>query len=539
MMTNRIRNALFLLLFSVCGWAQQAKVVSFTETMDIIAGDDQRRDLNRQLCALVKVQVVDEITDVEGNMVGPIINHGVEKWVYMAKDSRNMKIHLKNNLPILVKFRDYKITSLKSNRVYVLVINAPRTASVEQPSTVESNFLSMQVTPANADVTIWGNDQQKKLYRPQADGSLRLSLPYGRYYYEVKANGYRDADGCVFVNDENQVQTVTLSAVEGSLMISCPTKKSEFFIDGKRIEKNNNATFWTGQMKPGKYQVEIKCNGYVSRILTAEVRPDQTTKLQVEALLSERDAKKEIVKKNKELERKQKEEEEKKNKEFAKQQEEKKKAEEAANKKTNIANNTVGSKKSDSPKSSSKAKSKTVSSKDKLTFGIVAGYNMASASFDDRYGSDIKSQSGFHVGMTMDVPLVSSFYFSTGLLYSVKGYKYENKYHGVQESANPQYIDIPIQAQYRLLLGGNAALRFQAGPYVGLCVSGKVTDEWDGYGSSLYDESFSSAYTGFDYGLQGGIGVDISGFDIHVNYQMGLEKKYMNKNLMIGIGYRF
>ena len=195
MMTNRIRNALFLLLFSVCGWAQQAKVVSFTETMDIIAGDDQRRDLNRQLCALVKVQVVDEITDVEGNMVGSIINHGVEKWVYMAKDSRNMKIHLKNNLPILVKFRDYKITSLKSNRVYVLVINAPRTASVEQPSTVESNFLSMQVTPANADVTIWGNDQQKKLYRPQADGSLRLSLPYGRYYYEVKANGYRDADG--------------------------------------------------------------------------------------------------------------------------------------------------------------------------------------------------------------------------------------------------------------------------------------------------------------------------------------------------------
>lgn len=515
MMTNRIRNALFLLLFSVCGWAQQAKVVSFTETMDIIAGDDQRRDLNRQLCALVKVQVVDDITDVEGNVVGPIINHGVEKWVYMAKDSRNMKIHLKNNLPILVKFRDYKVTSLKSNRVYVLVINAPRTASVEQPAKVESNFLSMQVTPANADVTIWGNDQQKKVYRPQADGSLRLSLPYGRYYYEAKANGYRDTEGSVFVNDENKIETITLSAVEGSLEISCPTKKAEFLIDGNRIEKSNTATSWTGQMKPGKYHVEIKRNGFVSRTLTAEVKADQTTILQVDALLTERDVKKEIDKKNKEIKKQQKEKE-KKQKKLTKQQEIKKKSEEPKAKKVI-----------------------TESPKDKLTFGIVAGYNMASASFKESSNSEMNSQSGFHVGVIMDMPLATNLYFSTGLLYSAKGYKYEHKDQSIQESANPQYIDIPMQALYRLPLGGSAALRILAGPYVGLCVSGKVTDDWSENGSSLYDESFSSAYTGFDYGLQGGIGVDISGFDFHVNYQMGLDKKYMNKNLMIGIGYRF
>lgn len=96
MMTNRIKTTLFLFLLCAYGWAQQANVVSFTETIDIIAGDDQRRDLNRQLCALVKVQVVDDIIDVEGNVVGDIVNRGVEKWVYMAKGSRNMKIHLKN-----------------------------------------------------------------------------------------------------------------------------------------------------------------------------------------------------------------------------------------------------------------------------------------------------------------------------------------------------------------------------------------------------------------------------------------------------------
>lgn len=101
----------------------QATVKSMTETTDFIAGENQRRDYNKQLCALVKVQVVDDITDVEGNVMGDIVNHGVEKWVYLAQGSRNMKIHLKNNLAVKVLFRDYGINGLKSNRVYELVIN--------------------------------------------------------------------------------------------------------------------------------------------------------------------------------------------------------------------------------------------------------------------------------------------------------------------------------------------------------------------------------------------------------------------------------
>ena len=79
-------------------------------------------------------------------------------------------------------------------------------------------------------------------------------------------------------------------------------------------------------------------------------------------------------------------------------------------------------------------------------------------------------------------------------------------------------------------------LQINAGPYAALCVGGNVKDNLEG----LYDESFSSAYGGFDYGVQAGLGLDIYHyFHIGVAYQLGLASKYQNRNLMIGLGVRF
>ena len=119
----------FLLVFCsffVTATAQKAaKVKSFTLTTDHISGSDRRKDLNGAFCALVKIQVVDNIERIEGNKIGSIVNRGVEKWVYMCKGSRNMKIHLKNHLPLKVMFQNYKINGLESNRVYEMLIEIP------------------------------------------------------------------------------------------------------------------------------------------------------------------------------------------------------------------------------------------------------------------------------------------------------------------------------------------------------------------------------------------------------------------------------
>ena len=122
--------------------SQQVSVSSMKETTDFIPGDDQRKDFDGDLCALVKVQVVDDIADIEGNIMGDIVNKGVEKWAYMAKGSKSMKIHLKNYLPVEVVFSKYKINSLKSNRVYQIVLNAEKIDDKPKLDRVEMKDMS-------------------------------------------------------------------------------------------------------------------------------------------------------------------------------------------------------------------------------------------------------------------------------------------------------------------------------------------------------------------------------------------------------------
>lgn len=193
--------AKFFLLFIVL-WvnitaanAQKAATVkSFTQTADHIPGGERRNDLNGDPCALVKVQVVDNIERVEGNKIGDIVKHGVEKWVYMCKGSRNMKIHLSNHLPVKVMFQDYDINGLESNRVYELVIEIPD-APNPQPYT-SSNVkqkLIINYSPKKAMVLV-----DSKYCK--GNGKIELELPIGDHSYVIAAEGYITAEGLVKLN---------------------------------------------------------------------------------------------------------------------------------------------------------------------------------------------------------------------------------------------------------------------------------------------------------------------------------------------------
>ena len=173
---------LFLAIFTTClaifiAKAQESVTVkSFNQTTDHISGKERRNDLNGTPCALVKVQVVDDIERVEGNKIGNIVKRGVEKWVYMCAGSRNMRIHLKNHLPVKVMFQDYHINGLESNRVYELVIeipNVPAVSSVNEP-------VQTKPTPKDADASKWEATQKvemmdvKEKARPDRENTLTV-----------------------------------------------------------------------------------------------------------------------------------------------------------------------------------------------------------------------------------------------------------------------------------------------------------------------------------------------------------------------------
>ena len=182
--------ALLLFVFVLNATSQKtATVKSFIQTADHISGADRRNDLNGTPCALVKVQVVDDISRVEGNRIGEVVNKGVEKWVYMCKGSRNMRIHLKNHLPVKVLFQDYKINGLESNRVYELVIDA------NESDANAMQRLVINYTPTDATVIV-----DNKLIK--GNGRIELNLPVGDHNYTIAAEGYVTAESTIRLNKD-------------------------------------------------------------------------------------------------------------------------------------------------------------------------------------------------------------------------------------------------------------------------------------------------------------------------------------------------
>jgi len=123
-------------------------------------------------------------------------------------------------------------------------------------------------------------------------------------------------------------------------------------------------------------------------------------------------------------------------------------------------------------------------------FGLRAGVNFQNLNGkdenDDNLENDLKT--GFHVGVTGDIPFAQDFYIQPGLLYSTKGAKIE----GSDVKVNIGYLEIPINLLYKPLLGeGRLLMGF--GPYVAFGINGKLKND-----NAEEDIKFSSEVSATD-----------------------------------------
>ena len=115
---------LTLLLCATLSFAQELKVKSFTHdqmSLEARVGGG-RKDLNGKQCALIKVQVRDDIVDCTGGNVGEIISKGIVKKVYVTPDTKFLKFEFKYNYPLKVTFADYGIKGLAEGGTYTLTL---------------------------------------------------------------------------------------------------------------------------------------------------------------------------------------------------------------------------------------------------------------------------------------------------------------------------------------------------------------------------------------------------------------------------------
>ena len=213
------------LIVLICLLALTTQAQELTVKLMTVAGNDisasqyERKDLNGQACALVKIQMLDNIIKVEGNVIGDVIDHGTEKWVYMTAGTKEMKIIPQRHLPLHISFANSGIRNLEAKKTYVLIL-------IDESTTASYNHSPF---PTNAIETFTANGVSFNMVRVDG-GSFMMG------------NSSGDAE-----IDEKPVHKVTLTdyyigetEVTQELWLAVMKDNPAMFIDKmKPIEKVN------------------------------------------------------------------------------------------------------------------------------------------------------------------------------------------------------------------------------------------------------------------------------------------------------------
>lgn len=187
-------------------------------------------------------------------------------------------------------------------------------------------------------------------------------------------------------------------------------------------------------------------------------------------------------------------------------------------------------------------------------YSIKAGLNLADVHVPE--GNLYSMNTGFHAGVTLEIPISDLWSFETGALLSMKGFKFDLQVFDSELSitSRPFYIDVPMLAR-RYVNIGDMKMFATLGPYMGVGIFGenetKVTvagqtesEQTDiAWGSTANDD-----IERFEYGLTAGIGLQIRSLEFGVSYQMGLtnnatindeNEEFYNRVIQASVAYRF
>ena len=153
--------------------------------------------------------------------------------------------------------------------------------------------------------------------------------------------------------------------------------------------------------------------------------------------------------------------------------------------------------------------------------GVKGGLNLTNLYVDDVEDENMKA--GFNLGLFAKLPVTNGFSIQPELLYSVKGSKltYDLGILGSNEYRfNLNYVEVPLLAvinlskNFNVHAGGYAAYLAQAN------IKREVDDGPNDQIANLNEDNFNR----FDYGLVGGLGVDIDAITIGARYNYGLRE---------------
>lgn len=154
-------------------------------------------------------------------------------------------------------------------------------------------------------------------------------------------------------------------------------------------------------------------------------------------------------------------------------------------------------------------------------FGIKAGVNLTNMYVQDV--SDENMKVGFNAGFFAKLPITRGFSIQPELLYTSKGAKetYDNFIQGEGEYRfNLNYIELPVLAVINLAKNFNV----HVGPYVAYLADVNIKDLEDNGTINEISDLDTDNFKRIDYGVVGGLGIDISNFTLGARYSYGLRE---------------
>jgi hypothetical protein len=157
----------------------------------------------------------------------------------------------------------------------------------------------------------------------------------------------------------------------------------------------------------------------------------------------------------------------------------------------------------------------------KTQFGIKGGINFSNFS-EGQYVHNKNLRIGYTFGVFAKLPITSKFFIQPELSHTTKGarvvYRIGDETKG-EYSLVLNYIEAPISVAFRL----DPALHIYAGGYIAYLTSSGSKAMWQDDESPSIGGLKREDFQSFDYGLLGGIGVDIKNFTLGMRYTSGLK----------------
>lgn len=153
--------------------------------------------------------------------------------------------------------------------------------------------------------------------------------------------------------------------------------------------------------------------------------------------------------------------------------------------------------------------------------GVKGGLNLTNLYVDDVEDENMKV--GFNLGLFAKLPVTQGLSIQPEVLYSVKGSKltYDLGVLGSNEYRfNLNYVEVPVLAVINVAKNFN----LHAGAYAAYLAQANIKrEEEDGPNDQIADLNEDN-FNRFDYGLVGGLGIDISAVTIGARYNYGLRE---------------